>query len=180
MLLNVRPENDSRSGLGPPTWSAGFVPVGLGALAGSYDSTSCQLRGSNRCNIFSPAGLTNRQRPNGAGLLLVVDCDSGAAGLKWPAMSTKSREVIWGGRIMPGKPPRRPSGKADRAEAKAWSVRMEGYGGPVQPSPTIAQCLSGGLGWLEVEYTAARRTRACRSALSADRGKRGTLARSVI
>jgi len=40
---------------------------------------------------------------------------------------------------------------ADRAEAHAWSVRMEGYGGPAQPSPTIGQCISGGLGWLEVE-----------------------------
>jgi hypothetical protein len=28
---------------------------------------------------------------------------------------------------------------------------MEGYGGPAQPSPTIAQCLNGGLAWLEVE-----------------------------
>ena len=28
---------------------------------------------------------------------------------------------------------------------------MEGYSGPAQPSPTIGQCLSGGLGWLEVE-----------------------------
>jgi hypothetical protein len=28
---------------------------------------------------------------------------------------------------------------------------MEGYGGPAQPSPTIGQCLNGGLGWLEVE-----------------------------
>jgi hypothetical protein len=28
---------------------------------------------------------------------------------------------------------------------------MEGYGGPAQPSPTIAQSINGGLGWLEVE-----------------------------
>jgi hypothetical protein len=28
---------------------------------------------------------------------------------------------------------------------------MEGYGGPARPSPTIAQCLNGGPGWLEVE-----------------------------
>src|SRR3979490_2011905 len=28
---------------------------------------------------------------------------------------------------------------------------MEGYGGPAQPSPTIGNCLHGGLGWLEVE-----------------------------
>ena len=41
--------------------------------------------------------------------------------------------------------------EADRAEAEAWSVRLEGYGGPAQPSPTIGQCLNGGLGWLEVE-----------------------------
>jgi hypothetical protein len=32
-----------------------------------------------------------------------------------------------------------------------WSIRMEGYGGPAQLSPTIGQCLNGGLGWLEVE-----------------------------
>jgi hypothetical protein len=31
------------------------------------------------------------------------------------------------------------------------SIRMEGYGGPAQPSPTIAQCLNGGYGWLEVK-----------------------------
>jgi len=34
---------------------------------------------------------------------------------------------------------------------EAWSVRMEGYGGPAQPSPTIGQCLNGGYGWLEIE-----------------------------
>jgi hypothetical protein len=28
---------------------------------------------------------------------------------------------------------------------------MEAFGGPAQPSPTIAQCLNGGLGWLEIE-----------------------------
>jgi hypothetical protein len=28
---------------------------------------------------------------------------------------------------------------------------MEGFGGPAQPSPTIAQCLNGGYGWLEVK-----------------------------
>jgi hypothetical protein len=28
---------------------------------------------------------------------------------------------------------------------------MKGLGGPAQPSPTIGQCLNGGLPWLEVE-----------------------------
>jgi hypothetical protein len=60
--------------------------------------------------------------------------------------------------------------EADRAEAEAWSERMEGYGGPAQPSPTIAQCLNGGLGWSAI---AARPGRACRSAskLSLNVGK---------
>ena len=40
---------------------------------------------------------------------------------------------------------------ADRPEAEAWSLRMEGYDGPAQPSPTIGQCLNGSLPWLEVE-----------------------------
>ena len=72
-------------------------------------------------------------------------------------MSTKKREVIFGGRIMGAKiraEHARELAKtaqcdADRAEAELWSIRMEAYGGPAQPSPTIAQCLNGGLGWLE-------------------------------
>jgi hypothetical protein len=79
-------------------------------------------------------------------------------------VSTKSREVIWGGQIMgakmraEGARKRAPEAarEADRAEAEAWSIRMEGYGGPAQPSPTIGQCLNGGLGWLEVECNRCR------------------------
>jgi hypothetical protein len=74
-------------------------------------------------------------------------------------MSTKSREVIWGGRVMGAKmraegareEAKKAVRAADRAEAEAWSIRMEGLGGPAQPSPTIGQCLNGGYGWLEVE-----------------------------
>lgn len=40
--------------------------------------------------------------------------------------------------------------------AEEWSVRMEGGGGPAQPSPTIAQCINGGLAWLEVECMRCR------------------------
>jgi hypothetical protein len=81
-------------------------------------------------------------------------------------MGTKSREVIWGGTIMGAKvrarhareAAQKAARQADRAEADAWSVQMEGYGGPAQRSPTIGQCLNGGLGWLEVECN--RKTRA--------------------
>jgi hypothetical protein len=40
--------------------------------------------------------------------------------------------------------------EADRAEAYAWSVRMEGYGARAAVADH-RQCLNGGLGWLEVE-----------------------------
>jgi len=69
-------------------------------------------------------------------------------------MSTKSREVIFGSRIRGAKiraegareRAKQAVRDADRAEAEAWSIRMEGYGGPAQPSPTIGQCLNGGYG----------------------------------
>ena len=74
-------------------------------------------------------------------------------------MSTKSREVIYGSRIrgaeIRAQGAREKAVEAVReahaAAAEAWSIRMEGYGGPAQPSPTIAQCLNGGYGWLEVK-----------------------------
>jgi hypothetical protein len=74
-------------------------------------------------------------------------------------VSTKKREVIFGPRLMGAKiravkareAAQKARREADRAEAELWSLRMEGYGGPAQPSPTIGQCLNGGLGWSEVE-----------------------------
>jgi hypothetical protein len=74
-------------------------------------------------------------------------------------MGSRSRHSIFKGRLI-GATIRAASAReaakaairaADRAEAEAWSIRMEGYGGPAQPSPSIGQCLNGGLGWLEVE-----------------------------
>jgi hypothetical protein len=87
-------------------------------------------------------------------------------GLRWLAkvavistMGSKSREVVYGGRVRAAKMNADRARKlaieaareADRAEAHAWSLRMEGFGGPAQPSPTIAQCFNGGYGWLEVK-----------------------------
>src|SRR5215207_3358719 len=75
-------------------------------------------------------------------------------------MSTKTRELYgaggsWARMCAPmrpakrlGKPPVQPTGRKRKA---AWSICMEGYGGPAQPSPTIGQCLNGGYGWLEIE-----------------------------
>jgi hypothetical protein len=71
-------------------------------------------------------------------------------------MSTKSREVIYGGRIIGARiraqgareAAKEAVREADRAAAELWSIQMEAYGGPAQPSPTIGQCLNGGYGWL--------------------------------
>jgi hypothetical protein len=41
--------------------------------------------------------------------------------------------------------------EADAAECLLWSEQMEGLGGPARPSPTTAQCLNGGYGWLQVK-----------------------------
>jgi hypothetical protein len=74
-------------------------------------------------------------------------------------MSTRSRQSIFGSRLRGAKiraegareQAKKAIREADRADAEAWSIRMEGYGGPAQPSPTIAQCLNGGYGWLQVQ-----------------------------
>src|SRR3954468_20313611 len=74
-------------------------------------------------------------------------------------MGSRSRQTAFQGRLIGAKIRARSARElaakaireADRAEAEAWSIRMEGYGGPAQPAPTIAQCLNGGLAWLEVE-----------------------------
>jgi hypothetical protein len=92
-------------------------------------------------------------------------------------MSTKSRQVIWGGRIMGAKmraetarqKARKAARAVDRAEADRWSIRMEGYGGPAQPSPTIGQCLNGGYGWLEIECCRCKTRQVCRWTLSEGR-----------
>ena len=60
-------------------------------------------------------------------------------------MSTKSRQTIYGGPIMGAKIRAEGARKraveaareADRAEAEAWSLQMEAFGGPAQPSPAI-------------------------------------------
>jgi len=61
--------------------------------------------------------------------------------------------VIYGGRIIGAKiraadareAAEKAIREADRAAAEPWSLQMEAYGGPAQPSPTIGQCLNGGL-----------------------------------
>ena len=53
-------------------------------------------------------------------------------------MSTKSRQSIYGASIMGAKiraqsareAAKKAARDADRAEAEAWSIQMEGYGGP--------------------------------------------------
>jgi hypothetical protein len=65
--------------------------------------------------------------------------------------STKSREVIWGGRVRAAKMnaeharerPLEAVRATDRADAHAWSLRMKGFGGPAQPSQTSLNASTG-------------------------------------
>jgi Fe-S-cluster-containing hydrogenase component 2 len=74
------------------------------------------------------------------------------------AMGGRSRHRIFGDRVRSARISARHAREqlsraiceADAAECLLWSEQMEGFGGPAQPSPTIAQCLNGGYGWLEV------------------------------
>jgi hypothetical protein len=109
-------------------------------------------------HFTAPVGLCGRSCPQS-----VVALPGLAKAAVIAAMSTKSREVIFGSRIRGAnraEGAREEAAKAiraaDRAEAEAWSIQMEGYGGPAQPSPTIGQCLNGGYGWLEVECNRCR------------------------
>lgn len=67
-------------------------------------------------------------------------------------MSTKSRERLFGSSIAAAaekaKHARR---EADVLACQAWTLRMLGYGGPAQPSPTIADALNARLCFLEVK-----------------------------
>jgi len=73
-------------------------------------------------------------------------------------MGGKTRQRIFGDRVRGAriqaeharKQAAKAAREADAAECLLWSEQMEGFGGPAQPSPTIAQCLNGGYGWLEV------------------------------
>ena len=74
-------------------------------------------------------------------------------------MSTKSREVIYGGRIMgaqiraeerarrPRRPPAKPTAPRPKPGRSGWKVTA----GPRSHRRRSRQCLNGGLGWLEVE-----------------------------
>ena len=45
-------------------------------------------------------------------------------------MSTKSRQVIYGGAVIGAKIRAEGAREADRAEAEAWSIRIKAFGGP--------------------------------------------------
>jgi hypothetical protein len=66
-------------------------------------------------------------------------------------MGTKSRERIYGGSVrIAAEQARHARREADRLACNAWSKRMLAFKGPAQPSPSIADALNAGYGYLEV------------------------------
>src|SRR5258705_7701767 len=103
-------------------------------------------------NMTKPVGSRGRSKPQilVAWLLRKDRCNG-------PAMGTKSREVIWGGEVWAAKvnadsarqPPRKPLVRP--IVPRLTHGRCGRLRRPCAAVPTIAQCLNGGLGWLEVE-----------------------------
>lgn len=73
-------------------------------------------------------------------------------------MGGKTRHRIFGDRVMAAKVHANHAAQRaveamrerDRTACLLWSEQMEGFGGPAQPSPSIAECLNGGYDWLEI------------------------------
>src|ERR1700710_1063246 len=66
-------------------------------------------------------------------------------------MGTKSRESIYGSSIRASaQRAREARKKADQLACVAWNMRMLGYKGPAQPSPTLGDALNAGFPYLEV------------------------------
>ena len=61
------------------------------------------------------------------------------------AMTTKSREYLYG-----NDPDRGRGAPGGRLACKAWNMRMLGYKGPAQPSPTLGDALNAGYRYPEV------------------------------
>src|SRR6476469_5314480 len=66
-------------------------------------------------------------------------------------MGTKSRETIYGSSIRASAERAKQVRKdADQYACIAWNMRMLGYKGPAQPSPTLSDAINAGFGYLEV------------------------------
>ncbi len=58
-------------------------------------------------------------------------------------MGTKSRETIFGGLVRAAAEQAAEARKqADRLACEAWTLRMLGFKGPAQPSPTLGDALN--------------------------------------
>jgi hypothetical protein len=74
-------------------------------------------------------------------------------------MGGKSRDRIFGDKLRAAKiqlsvaedEARKADHRIRAAECEIWSAQMEGYGGPAQPSPTIARAIGAGYFFLEVK-----------------------------
>jgi hypothetical protein len=66
-------------------------------------------------------------------------------------MTTKSREYIYGSTIRAtAERAAKARKKADRLACEPWNLRMLGFRGPAQPSPTLGDALNAGYLYLEV------------------------------
>lgn len=67
-------------------------------------------------------------------------------------MGSVSKERLFGATIKAAEERANRARKdADVAACEAWNIRLQGYGGPVQPSPLLGDALNAGYRYLEVK-----------------------------
>jgi hypothetical protein len=67
-------------------------------------------------------------------------------------MGSRSKERLWGASIRAAdRRAQEARLTADVAVCEAWNMRMQGYGGPAQPSPLLGEALNAGFRYLEVK-----------------------------
>jgi hypothetical protein len=122
-----------------------------------YGETSDLTDALRRVHVRCPCAGADRpahdslQRPDSpAGFLESwsrhVSLAKGAA-----AMPRHGHQIARSNLVRPEHGRRKSAKSAREADCAHMSLWIEGCGGPAQPSPTIGQCINGGLGWLEVE-----------------------------
>ena len=67
-------------------------------------------------------------------------------------MGSTSKERLFGATVEAAEQRARDARRvADVAACEAWNMRMQGYGGPAQPSPLLGDALNAGYRYLEVK-----------------------------
>jgi hypothetical protein len=97
------------------------------------------------------------------------------------AMGTKSRDRLFGATVRASTTRAvKARTEADKLACEAWTLRMLGFGGPAQPSPTLGDALNAGYHFLELRCLGCDTHQTSRSKSSAGRRRRPSMSLNAI